>query len=105
MRRRDPHEPPADWDPPDEDAGGGWDDDDENDRDAPQARDLEERDDDESATEPCPSCRRDVYEGADRCPYCGEYIVPGRAPRGGRGVWVAIVAALVVVALVYWVFR
>ncbi len=105
MRYKDPRQPPADWDPPDHDAGGGWDEDDADDRDAPQSRDLDDDDDDDSVTEPCPNCRRDVYEGTDRCPYCGEYIVPGRSPRGGRGLWVAVVAAAVVVALLYWVLR
>lgn len=31
-------------------------------------------DDDESLTQPCPACGADVYEDAEQCPVCGEYI-------------------------------
>ena len=27
---------------------------------------------------PCPECRREIYADADRCPYCGNYVTPGR---------------------------
>ena len=32
-------------------------------------------DDDEIETVPCPACGKEVYEEAERCPYCGDYIV------------------------------
>jgi hypothetical protein len=38
----------------------------------------------ETETVPCPSCRQPVYEEAQRCPHCGNYIseedAPGRLP-------------------------
>ena len=38
-------------------------------------------DDYDSAVElPCPSCGEDVYEDADRCPHCGDWVPPGRRP-------------------------
>lgn len=32
---------------------------------------------------PCPNCGAEVYEEAERCPACGDYIVHG----GGRSAW------------------
>ncbi|MEP0848761.1 MAG: hypothetical protein HRF50_18300 [Phycisphaerae bacterium] len=70
-----------------------WEDDDrEDDDEGPQECDLAEDDDD--ATVPCSSCRRDVSELAERCPYCGEWLVAGPAtPHRGR-----IGAALLILA-------
>ena len=45
-----------------------FDDDDELDEDPVDA------DDEEEPTVPCPACGRDIYEDADACPYCGEYL-------------------------------
>ncbi len=33
--------------------------------------------DEPTGTEKCPACSAEVYEDADRCPHCGEYIIPG----------------------------
>ncbi len=33
--------------------------------------------DEPTGTEKCPACSAEVYEDADRCPPCGEYIIPG----------------------------
>jgi hypothetical protein len=68
-----------------------WDDD----PDAPQARDLvgQDDDDDETPTFPCPSCRAPIPEFADRCPYCGDWVVQGgRLP--GRAKWIILAAIL-----------
>jgi endogenous inhibitor of DNA gyrase (YacG/DUF329 family) len=50
-------------------------------------------------TVPCPSCGRDVYEDADRCPSCGDYIVPGRL-RPRRPAWWWIAFALILAVLI-----
>lgn len=67
---------------------------DEEDRDLPQEGDLA---DDEMGGDvvPCPSCGREVYEDAERCPHCGDWITP-RA--GGPLPWVWVVAALLALA-------
>jgi hypothetical protein len=49
-----------------------WDDDDDPELEA------EEDDDDESDVLPCPSCGAEVYEDAERCPSCGEYLTRRR---------------------------
>ena len=33
-------------------------------------RDLIE--DEDSDVQPCPECGREIYEGAERCPHCGD---------------------------------
>ena len=37
-------------------------------------------DDGEAEEVPCPSCGAPVYEEADVCPHCGDFITPGRGP-------------------------
>ncbi len=56
-----------------------WDDDDFDDDDFDDDYD----DDDESETIPCPSCGADIYEDAEACPHCGDYIHHGYS----RGWW------------------
>lgn len=71
-------------------------DDDRDDEDeGPQECDLADGDDDDDATVPCSSCRREVSELAERCPYCGEWLAAGpAAPRFGRvGAVLLILAA------------
>ncbi len=92
--------PDDDWDPhaeaddaPDADA------DVETDPEGPQDIDLVDAGDDESETVACPHCGADVYEDADRCPRCGEWITAG----GGSHwpLWVAGVAVLLILYLAY----
>lgn len=42
--------------------------------------DDEEHDTEEDDVIPCPACHREVYELAERCPHCGEYITLGDQP-------------------------
>lgn len=86
----------GDWadDEPDEDTWDGddarWDDD--------QAED--EADDD--ATLPCPACGAAMFEEADRCPACGDYVTPGGRP-SARPPWVILTAIVCLVAAVWWI--
>ena len=55
----------------------------------------------------CPKCGRPVYEEAQKCPHCGEWITPTlRNPRGGclkRLFMLAIVGLLIYALLrVFW---
>ena len=36
--------------------------------------------DDDDTTVPCPHCGKDVYEDAERCPSCGNYLSREDAP-------------------------
>lgn len=82
---------------PDDEPIESWDD------DAPD--DEEAGDDgDETETVPCPACRRPVAELADRCPHCGEYIIPGRAPPRHKG-WLVIVVLIAIGIVLLWSLR
>jgi hypothetical protein len=37
-------------------------------------------DDDQSETLPCPDCGADVYEDAEQCPVCGNYLIRDTNP-------------------------
>lgn len=73
--------------------------------DEPDEWNLEADDDEEEETAvlPCPSCGAEVYEDAERCPVCGEFII-GRRLRAweGRPTW-WIVLGLVGIGAVVWV--
>lgn len=60
------------------------------DPDAPLDVDLADDSDD---AVPCPACGRDVYEDADQCVHCGEWIIPSVTGAGGLH-WVWIAAAI-----------
>jgi DNA-directed RNA polymerase subunit RPC12/RpoP len=82
------------WDSPE------WD---ENDRDAPQARDLTDEDADETPTVPCPHCGREIPDFADRCPYCGDWIVQSSGPPAHRTLWFTLfVVVAILLILVFW---
>jgi hypothetical protein len=79
------------WSDPDDD----WDDD---------GRDPEDPDypeDDEEPTLPCPYCRREIHEDAQRCTYCGHYISREDAPPARKPWWIT----LGVVACFFVVYR
>ncbi len=59
--------------------------------------------DDLSETCPCPNCGADVYEDAEQCPVCGQYITPGgRNLWSGRSSW-WVLLGLLGVGAVLWV--
>jgi hypothetical protein len=49
---------------------------------------------------PCPHCGTDVYEEAERCPECGEYIVADTHPFAGRPWWWVALGVLGILAAV-----
>jgi predicted nucleic acid-binding Zn ribbon protein len=62
-------------------------------------------DDDEEPTVPCPYCRAEIHEDAQRCPQCGEYISDEDVRPAARKPWWIIVGVLAVMYLVYrWTF-
>lgn len=54
-------------------------------------------DDDSWDVEPCPSCGRDIIDGADICPHCGDSVIRQHKP--GKA-WIAVTGVLVVGLLV-----
>lgn len=55
-------------------------------------------------TVPCPFCRRPIYEEAERCPYCGQYLSQEEDTPIKRPPWM-ILGALISLALVlFWIF-
>lgn len=68
------------------------------------AWDDEDLDDGESEEAACPACGRSVYEDADKCPHCGEWITPtGEAQRRSRTwFWPVLVVVLILMMLVAW---
>lgn len=60
-------------------------------------------DDDEAETIPCPACGEEVYEDADHCPYCGEYIVHSGSGYvwKERPVWWIVLGILGILAVIW----
>lgn len=68
--------------------------------------DAYDDDDDESETIACPACGADVYEDAERCSSCGEYIIASSSGSGsaylwkGRPIWWIVLGALGITAMI-----
>ena len=78
----------------------------DDDRDAPQAADLTD-DDDEQITIPCPRCGREVWEFAERCSKCGVWITSAQsdaAPTSRRQMYLigVIALAMIVAGWIMW---
>ena len=59
--------------------------------------DDEDVDDDEDDLLECPSCRSEVYEHTQKCPHCGQWIVPVY-PGASRQRWITLAVVLLLVA-------
>ena len=82
-----------------------WDDDDD-DRDwssGDDDHDPVDSDDDDASTYPCPACGRQIYEEADACPYCGEYLNFGGTLGFKYPWWVYAGAVLALASMLGWV--
>jgi hypothetical protein len=64
---------------------------------------ADESDDAELAT--CPSCGEEIFEDAERCPYCGDYVVHSTSPFAGRPLWFCVLGLLGVAATVFYLLR
>ena len=73
-----------------------WDDDEWDDEDWP------DDDDGETLTISCPNCRADIYEDAEQCPHCGEYVerTATSAVWDGRPGWWILLGALGIIATI-----
>lgn len=67
--------------------------------------DVEDWDEDsEDTTYPCPYCKADVYEDAERCPNCGKYLSDEDAPPASRPWWFVIALILALGMVLLWTF-
>ncbi|MAG92153.1 MAG: hypothetical protein CMJ48_00160 [Planctomycetaceae bacterium] len=57
-------------------------------------------DDGESYVVPCPNCGTEVYEDAEQCPSCGDYIVPGTSALSNWSPWWVLLGFLGVLATI-----
>ena len=48
----------------------------------------------------CPACGEEIYEEAEQCPYCGEYVVGDNRVLASKPLWYAALALAGVVAVV-----
>ena len=71
------------------------------DPEGPQDIDLDD-DDEETPTDACPGCGREIAHDAQRCPYCREWITFGAPGSSRRNVAFVVVVILVVIALLMW---
>jgi hypothetical protein len=60
-------------------------------------------DDDEDDTIPCPYCKKEIYEGAEQCPHCGQYISEEDAPLM-KPAWIVVGGLICLAIVVYWVW-
>jgi predicted nucleic acid-binding Zn ribbon protein len=60
-----------------------------------------EDDDEVEPTVPCPYCREEIHEDAQRCPRCGEYISAEDRPPARQPWWIVLGA----IAVMYVVYR
>jgi hypothetical protein len=75
-----------------------WDEGDESWRDEPSDDDFDE------PTVPCPYCRREIHEDAERCPYCEQYLSAEDAPPKPKPWWL-IAGVLACLYVIYrWIF-
>ena len=80
-----------------------WDDDNLDDE-GPLDSDLDEfNNDDELTTEPCPACGAEIYDDSPQCPVCGEYIVARAGASHRWPLWMVIVAAVAIFALLCYI--
>ena len=49
--------------------------------------DWEDDADAESEVVPCPSCGAEIFEDAEQCPLCGQWVVRRSQPFAGRPWW------------------
>jgi len=58
-------------------------------------------DDDSSEVVPCPECGADVYEDAEQCPTCGQYIVHSTSPWRGKPWWWVVLGLAGIMAMLW----
>jgi hypothetical protein len=79
-----------------------WSDDDLDEDEFPDEDEAEDLDDDQTELVECPRCGVDIYEDAEQCPLCGEWITHGTSAWAGRPWWWAVLGACGIAAIIAW---
>ncbi len=66
--------------------------------------DEDESSEDDDETVPCPHCHKPVYEDAEQCPACGNYLSRASDSRKAPPVWIFIGVTLCFLILLTWIF-
>lgn len=70
------------------------------DNEGPSDEDIRQFGGEESETSRCPSCGQEMFEDADRCSHCGEYVVGDGGSGSGRGtfaMWVVLTSVVMLI--------
>lgn len=77
---------------------------DDQDRDLPDESDMDSTD--EEGLDACPFCRKMIFEDAERCPHCGQYLSDQDRLSRGPSMWVVwVIVGLLIAAVLGWMFR
>lgn len=72
------------------------------DSDRLDAAEYPEPDDADDGLAPCPYCHASIYEGSERCPVCGHYLMRSESPAKP---WWLIAGILLCLAMAFsWIF-
>jgi RNA polymerase subunit RPABC4/transcription elongation factor Spt4 len=80
-----------------------WSDDELRDDEYPDEEDA--YDEEETLTTSCPACGAEVYEDAEQCPVCGNYITHSTSPWQGRSPLWIVLGTLGALALLWTLLR
>jgi predicted nucleic acid-binding Zn ribbon protein len=73
---------------------------DDDDAESPDVADTDAEDSIDAT--PCPYCRKPIYEQAQLCPHCGNYISTEHAP-GRKPLWIVIGVIITLAIILLWV--
>ena len=65
----------------------------------------DEADDDAAEMAPCPACGESIYEDAEQCPCCGQYITHSTSALAGRPIWFCALGLAGAVAVIVYLIR
>jgi hypothetical protein len=63
---------------------------------------MAERFEDDDVTMPCPYCGKAIYDDAERCPYCENYVSREDAP-SKQPVWLVIGVVICLAIIALWI--
>jgi predicted nucleic acid-binding Zn ribbon protein len=85
---------------------GNEDDSNLNDRELPDPSDMDQDGDSDIVdTLPCPYCGKPVYDGAEQCPRCGNYLSAEERPVQKKPLWIVIAAVVCLIIIFLWILR
>ena len=64
-----------------------------------------QEDEDDDETVPCPHCGKPVYEGAEQCPACGNYISEEDSPTPVKPLWIVVGGLICLAIVILWIWQ